>query len=156
MTGSTTQDHTTADTHTDTHTGSHKADDTQGGCKKRASSRSAKAGLIIPIAKINNRLCAKKVVPRVGAMAAVQMTGVIQEFAKEILDVAGDFCKSSGKTRLMPEHVLKALRSAIDLVSATTYLMRRAHAYTQSPASLSVRILRWAASVSHWATRWSM
>ena len=81
--------------------------------KKPSVSKSAKAGLVFPVARVNRRLMENKTTKRVGAGAPIFMTAVIELFAAEILDVAITEMTSGTekRLRLAPTDVLRAIRN---------------------------------------------
>jgi len=51
----------------------------------------------------------------VGSEAPVFMAAVMEYLCAEILEIAGEICKESGKQRLMPRHIELAVRDDDDL-----------------------------------------
>ena len=93
----------------------------KGSAKKPSQSKSAKAGLVFPIARINRRLVENKTTKRVGAGAPVYAAAI---FAAEILEQSINEMKGSGggRSRLMPIDVLRAVRNDPALHKATNGL----------------------------------
>ena len=94
------------------------------GSKKQAQSKSAKAGLTFPVARINRRLCENKLTKRVGAGAPIYMTAVVEYFAAELLEVAINQMKGTGekRSRLTPADVLQGVRNDVALNKASNGL----------------------------------
>lgn len=91
---------------------------------KKSQSKSSKAGLTFPVARVNRRLIENKTTKRVGAGAPIYLTAVIEYFAAEILESAINQMRSDGKgrSRLTPTDVLQALRNDPALHKATNGL----------------------------------
>ena len=84
------------------------------GAKKPSVSKSTKAGLVFPVARINRRLTENKTTKRVGGGAAIYMTAVLEYFTAEVLELAINEAKadSNGKrSRINPIDVLRAVRN---------------------------------------------
>jgi len=96
----------------------------KGSAKKPSQSKSAKAGLVFPIARINRRLVENKTTKRVGAGARVHAAAILEYFAAEILEQSINEMKGSGggRSRLMPIDVLRAVRNDPALHKATNGL----------------------------------
>jgi histone H2A len=92
--------------------------------KKLATSKSAKAGLCFPVARINRRLVENKSTKRVGGGAPVFMTAVLELFAAEIIEIAIAEMKASGggRSRITPVDVLRAVRNDEQVNKATNGL----------------------------------
>ena len=81
--------------------------------KKKSKSRSEKAGLTMPVSKINRHLRDSRRAKRVGAGAPVYMAAVLEYAAAEILELAG---KELGKRkRIMPADIMKVIRKDEEL-----------------------------------------
>lgn len=93
--------------------------------KKTAQSKSSKAGLVFPVARVNRRMIENhKITKRVGAGAPIYATAVLEYFCAELLELAVNQMKADGKgrMRITPQDVLKALRGDPDLHKATNGL----------------------------------
>lgn len=93
-----------------------------GAAKKKSVSKSAKAGLIFPIPRINRRMIEMhKTTKRVGAGAPIFCTAVVEYFTAELLEMSINQMKADGKgrMRITPADVLRALRSDPDMHKAT-------------------------------------
>jgi len=98
-----------------------------GGVKKpgkKATSKSSKAGLSFPVARVNRRLMENKTTKRVGGGAPVFMTAVLELIAAEILEISINEMKASGggRSRIMPVDVLRAVRNDDQVNKATNGL----------------------------------
>ena len=94
---------------------------------KKSVSRSAKSGLVWPVSRTHRKIVNTGGVKRVSAGAPVFVSAVIEFFAAELLELAGDVCKDpdqpgGARKRLMPRDVLQALRSDKELSKATAGL----------------------------------
>ena len=72
----------------------------RGGSKKKAQSKSAKAGLTFPVARIGRGLRNMRLAKRYGAGGPVYLTAVIEYMAAEVLELAGNACRDNKKTRV--------------------------------------------------------
>lgn len=82
--------------------------------KKPSVSKSAKAGLSFPVARVNRRLTENKTTKRVGAGAPIFMTAILEYFAAEILELSINEVKADGngkRSRITPTDVLRAVRN---------------------------------------------
>ena len=82
--------------------------------KKPSVSKSSKAGLSFPVARVNRRLTENKTTKRVGGGCAVFMTAILEYFAAEILELSINEVKADGngkRSRITPTDVLRAVRN---------------------------------------------
>ena len=87
----------------------------RGGSKKKAVSKSAKAGLTFPVARIGRGLRNMRLAKRYGAVGPVYLTAVIEYMAAEVLELAGNACRDNKKKRVTPRHLVLAIRNDEDL-----------------------------------------
>ena len=85
------------------------------GAGKKSTSKSAKAGLQFPVARIGRFLKKGKFATRVGAGAPVYLAAVLEYLAAEVLELAGNAAKDSKKTRIIPRHIQLAVRNDEEL-----------------------------------------
>lgn len=83
--------------------------------KAPPKSRSAKAGLTMPVSKINRHLKEGKMIDRVGQAAPVYMAAVLEYAAAEVLELAGKRTEKDKRKRINPEDVTQAIRNDIEL-----------------------------------------
>ena len=82
---------------------------------KKATSRSAKAGLQFPVGRVARYLKAGKYATRVGAGAPVYLAAVLEYLCAEVLELAGNASRDNKKTRIVPRHVQLAIRNDEEL-----------------------------------------
>ncbi|XP_047049033.1 protein H2A.5-like [Lolium rigidum] len=83
----------------------------KGGDRKKAVSRSVKAGLQFPVGRIGRFLKKGRYAQRVGSGAPVYLAAVLEYLAAEVLELAGNAAKDNKKTRIMPRHLMLAIRN---------------------------------------------
>merc|ERR1712232_629164 len=77
----------------------------------RPVSRASKAGLQFPVGRIARYLKKGRYTERVGAGAPVYLAAVLEYLAAEVLELAGNAAKDNKKTRIVPRHILLAIRN---------------------------------------------
>ena len=85
------------------------------GDKKKATSRSAKAGLQFPVGRIARHMKRSRVASRIGAGAPVYLAAVLEYLTAEILELAGNAARDNKKTRIVPRHLQLAVRNDEEL-----------------------------------------
>ena len=83
--------------------------------KKPSASRSKKAGLMMPVSRINRHLKISKVMDRVGSSTPVYMAAVMEYVIAEVVEIAGNKVKKDGRKRLTPADVAYAIRTDREL-----------------------------------------
>ena len=78
---------------------------------KKATSRSAKAGLQFPVGRVARYLKQGKYAARVGAGAPVYLAAVLEYLAAEVLELAGNASRDNKKSRIVPRHIQLAIRN---------------------------------------------
>ncbi|KAK9013887.1 hypothetical protein V6N11_005065 [Hibiscus sabdariffa] len=86
-----------------------------GGPKKKPVSRSVKAGLQFPVGRIGRYLKKGRYSQRVGTGAPVYLAAVLEYLAAEVLELAGNAARDNKKNRIIPRHVLLAVRNDEEL-----------------------------------------
>ncbi|VAI55313.1 unnamed protein product [Triticum turgidum subsp. durum] len=86
-----------------------------GGPRKKSVSRSVKAGLQFPVGRIGRFLKKGRYAQRVGSGAPVYLAAVLEYLAAELLELAGNAAKDNKKSRIIPRHLLLAIRNDEEL-----------------------------------------
>ncbi|XP_062216018.1 histone H2A-like [Phragmites australis] len=86
-----------------------------GGPRKKSVPRSVKAGLQFPVGRIGRYLKKGRYAQRVGSGAPVYLAAVLEYLAAEVLELAGNAARDNKKTRIIPRHVLLAIRNDEEL-----------------------------------------
>ena len=86
-----------------------------GGPRKKSVTRSVKAGLQFPVGRIGRYLKKGRYAQRVGSGAPVYLAAVLEYLAAELLELAGNAAKDNKKTRIIPRHLLLAVRNDQEL-----------------------------------------
>ena len=87
----------------------------RGGSKKKATSRSAKAGLQFPVGRVHRHMKLGRYASRIGAGAPVYLAAVLEYMAAEVLELAGNAARDNKKTRIVPRHIQLAVRNDEEL-----------------------------------------
>ena len=83
--------------------------------KGKSTTRSAKAGLQFPVGRVGRFMKKAKVSARVGAGAPVYLAAVLEYLTAEVLELAGNAARDNKKTRVVPRHILLAIRNDEEL-----------------------------------------
>lgn len=83
--------------------------------KSKQSSRSFRAGLQFPVGRIDRHLKKGRFAQRIGAGAPVYLAAVLEYLTAEILELAGNAAKENKKQRVVPRHILLAVRNDEEL-----------------------------------------
>lgn len=86
-----------------------------GKVRAKARSRSVRAGLQFPVGRIHRLLRKGNYGERVGSGAPVYLAAVMEYLAAEILELAGNAARDNKKTRIIPRHLLLAIRNDEEL-----------------------------------------
>ena len=81
----------------------------------KSVSRSSKAGLQFPVGRIGRYLKKGRYAQRVGTGAPVYLAAVLEYLAAEVLELAGNAARDNKKNRIIPRHVLLAIRNDEEL-----------------------------------------
>ncbi|XP_030534684.1 probable histone H2A.5 [Rhodamnia argentea] len=83
--------------------------------RKKAVSKSIKAGLQFPVGRIARFLKQGRYAQRTGTGAPIYLAAVLEYLAAEVLELAGNAARDNKKTRINPRHVLLAVRNDEEL-----------------------------------------
>jgi histone H2A len=86
-----------------------------GGPRKKSVTRSVKAGLQFPVGRIGRYLKKGRYAQRVGTGAPVYLAAVLEYLAAELLELAGNAVRDNKKSRIIPRHLLLAVRNDEEL-----------------------------------------
>ena len=86
-----------------------------GKSKAKAKSKSSRAGLQFPVSRILRYLRKGNYSRRVGSGAPVYLAAVMEYLAAEVLELAGNAARDNKKTRIIPRHLLLAIRNDEEL-----------------------------------------
>ncbi|KAJ3615667.1 hypothetical protein Zmor_012386 [Zophobas morio] len=87
----------------------------KGGRTGKSQSRSSRAGLQFPVGRIHRLLKRGRFAVRIGGAAPVYMAAVLEYLAAEVLELAGNAARDNKKTRILPRHILLAVRNDDEL-----------------------------------------
>ncbi len=82
---------------------------------KKTQSQSSKAGLQFPVGRISRFLKKGKYAARVGAGAPVYLAAILEYLTAEVLELAGNAARDNKKNRIVPRHILLAVRNDEEL-----------------------------------------
>ncbi|XP_020625552.1 late histone H2A.2.2-like [Orbicella faveolata] len=85
------------------------------GGKSTSKTRSTRAGLQFPVGRIHRFLRKGNYAERVGAGAPVYLAAVLEYLTAEVLELAGNAARDNKKSRIIPRHLLLAVRNDEEL-----------------------------------------
>ncbi|GJW55613.1 histone H2A.1 [Tanacetum coccineum] len=85
------------------------------GERKKAVTKSVKAGLQFPVGRIGRFLKKGRYAQRTGSGAPIYLAAVLEYLAAEVLELAGNAARDNKKTRINPRHLLLAVRNDEEL-----------------------------------------
>ncbi|KAI5413382.1 hypothetical protein KIW84_057827 [Lathyrus oleraceus] len=86
-----------------------------GGPRKKSVTRSVRAGLQFPVGRIGRFLKKGRYAQRVGTGAPVYLAAVLEYLAAEVLELAGNAARDNKKKSISPRHLLLAVRNDEEL-----------------------------------------
>lgn len=87
----------------------------RGKSDKKAQSKSSKAGLAFPVGRISRFLRKGRYTARVGSGAPIYLAAILEYLVAEVLELAGNAAKDNKKGRIIPRHILLAVRNDEEL-----------------------------------------
>mmetsp|Transcript_17127 Transcript_17127/g.24242 ORF Transcript_17127/g.24242 Transcript_17127/m.24242 type:complete len:131 (+) Transcript_17127:66-458(+) len=82
---------------------------------KKSKTKSSRAGLQFPVARLGRFLKTGRYAERIGAGAPVYLASVLEYLCAEILELAGNAARDNKKTRITPRHLQLAIRNDEEL-----------------------------------------
>ncbi|XP_055591644.1 histone H2A-like [Uranotaenia lowii] len=86
-----------------------------GKSKAKSKSRSSRAVLQLPVGRIHRLLRKGNYAERVGDGAPVYLAAVMEYLVAEVLELAGNASRDNKKSRIIPRHLLLAIRNDEEL-----------------------------------------
>ena len=83
--------------------------------KTGQQSRSARAGLQFPVGRVHRLLKKGNYAARVGSGAPVYLAAVMEYLTAEIIELAGNAARDNKKLRIIPRHLLLAIKNDEEL-----------------------------------------
>lgn len=83
--------------------------------KGSSTSRSARAGLTFPVGRLHRQLKQGQFAKRVGVGAPVYLAAVLEYLTAEILELAGNASRDNKRVRIIPRHIMLAIRNDEEL-----------------------------------------
>ncbi|CAH2056464.1 unnamed protein product, partial [Iphiclides podalirius] len=83
--------------------------------KKKVRSRSSRAGLQFPVGRIHKILRKGNYAQRIGGGAPVFLAAALEYLSAEILELAAEAARENNKSRVIPRHILFAIRNDDEL-----------------------------------------
>ena len=85
------------------------------GISGKSQTRSSRAGLQFPVGRIARYMRKGGYATRVGAGAPVYMASVLEYLTAELLELAGNAAKDNKKHRIVPRHIMLAIKNDDEL-----------------------------------------
>ena len=86
-----------------------------GKARKKAVSRSDRAGVQFPVGRLRRYLRKAILKRRISAAAPVYMAGVLEYLCAEVLELAGNAARDNKRQRIIPRHILLAIANDDEL-----------------------------------------
>lgn len=81
----------------------------------KSQRKSSRAGIQFPVGRIHRKLKEGKFAGRVGATAPVFLAATLEYLCAEILELAGNAAQDDRKQRIIPRHLLLAMKNDDEL-----------------------------------------
>jgi len=78
-------------------------------------SKSQRAGIVFPAGRIQRKLKQGNYADRIGVGASVYLGAVLEYLTAEVVELAGNAARDNHKQRIMPRHVLLAVKNDEEL-----------------------------------------
>lgn len=82
---------------------------------KKSITFAHKAGIIFPPTRISKKIKSVTRVKRISATAGVYMAAVLEYLTAEVLELSGNFASADKVKRIVPRHIMKAIKLDIEL-----------------------------------------
>merc|ERR1719184_695844 len=79
------------------------------------TSLSMRSGLQFPVGRLHRKMKQGRFSKRIGKGAAVYMAAVLEYLAAEVLELAGNAARENKKVRILPRHLLLAVKNDEEL-----------------------------------------
>jgi len=88
---------------------------TPGKYDEEKKSRSTRSGLTFPVARLHRMMKSGKYASRIGIGAPVYLAAVLEYLTAEILEMAGNASRDNKRVRIVPRHIMLAVRNDEEL-----------------------------------------
>ncbi|KAG4070324.1 hypothetical protein HA402_006466 [Bradysia odoriphaga] len=82
---------------------------------KEKVSKSSRSGLTFPVSRFQRYLRKGNYANKIGTAGSVYLTGVIEYLVAEILELSGSAAKENKKARIIPRHIMLAIKNDVEL-----------------------------------------
>jgi histone H2A len=74
------------------------------------ASRTVRAGLVFPVGRVHRHLRKGQYASHIGSLAPVSCAAALEYLVAELIEMAGNFCIANKKKRIIPRHLMLAIR----------------------------------------------
>lgn len=82
---------------------------------KAATAHTVRAGLTFPVARVSRQLRKGRYAARIGTGGAVYIAAVLEYLTAEVIELAGNAARDNKKQRIVPRHIMLAVRNDDEL-----------------------------------------